>query len=147
MCYVPSWIESEGKIYYLTDKDVISYHEHKKPGQKINYNDFTGHSGIKAVLGVSGTDKENFPCPKEILDKILSGKMDNICRKAENIESWPKEMIPILAKLSQDDDYRVRWRVAENPNTPADILAKLSQDDDYHVRWGVAENPNYQEMV
>ena len=142
MCEVPSWIESEGSNYWLSDKDVIRWHEENKPGQNINWDDFTGHSGIKKVFGVSGWNKEGFPCPDQILNGMLSGKMNEICRHADNINSWPVEMLPVLTKLSTDEDTGVRWGVAENTNTPAEVLTKLSTDEYSGVRWRVAENTN-----
>ena len=142
MCQVPSWIETEtDEIVFLQDKDVIRFHENK--GTPINWNDFTGHSGIQCVYsGIEGKHKEGFPCPKEILNTMLSGKMREIIRHAENIQDFPKELSSVLAKLSTDENSHVRWRVAENPNTSKSVLAKLSTDEHWGVRWRVAENPN-----
>ena len=39
----------------------------------------------------------------------------------------------ILAILSTDEDWRVRWRVANNPNTPVEVSTKLFTDEDWTV--------------
>ena len=48
----------------------------------------------------------------------------------------------ILNKLSQDEDYYVRYWVARNPNTKPENLDVLSRDEYPDVRYWVARNPN-----
>ena len=143
MSYVPSWIVKGNSLFYLTDKDVVDYHNREKPGQQINWNDFTGHSGIRQIYpGLGGEEKEGFPCPKEMLKRLLSGKMKNICRNADNIHLWPVKMLPVLTMLSDDADACVRRAVAENPICSPELLTMLAADNDDNVRGAVAEHPN-----
>ena len=142
MCEVPSWIEAEdGKVIWLTDKDVID-HLQTQPNQ-ICWSDWTGHTGIRKVYSrLEGKDKEGFPCPEAILKDILSGKMNRICRVAENKAKWPVEMAPILTQLSKDENYLVRKCVSRNQNTPVEILTQLSKDESWDVRECVSGNQN-----
>ena len=54
-----------------------------------------------------------------------------------------KTPIPIIERLSKDEDYDIRVSVAKNPNTPVSILNKLSKDKDYYVRDYVYKNPRW----
>jgi len=141
MCHVPSWIKTNTKIYFLTDKDVTKHHENTN--EAINWNDYTGHSGIEKIYGVSGNHVEGFPCPPELMNALLSNKMYQICRHAENISEFPKEMARVLEILSTDEDSDVRCNVAENVNTPIEILTILSTDKNSWVRCNVAENVSW----
>ena len=48
----------------------------------------------------------------------------------------------VLAKLADNEDYRIRAGVASNENTSAEILARLAEDEDDFVREMVAYNEN-----
>ena len=49
----------------------------------------------------------------------------------------------VLARLAEDDDWRVRINVAENANTPVDTLCELSKDNDWHV--SLREHHNFRQ--
>jgi hypothetical protein len=50
--------------------------------------------------------------------------------------------IPVLGRLSVDQDWKTRTGVASNVACPPHILERLSQDFDLEVRWSVAANPS-----
>ena len=76
MCEFPSWIEKDGEVYFLTDKDVAERESdlsrQKEPA------DYVGHSAIGIVFKVQGEDKEGFPCHPEVARAIRDGKMNRL---------------------------------------------------------------------
>ena len=57
---------------------------------------------------------------------------------ARNINTDPAE----LARLSSDEDARIRANVARNPSTPQEALIRLASDKDARIRCVVASNPS-----
>lgn len=51
----------------------------------------------------------------------------------EGLASSIRMTADVLAKLSKDKDWRVRYVVAGNANTDSTTLAKLSKDEDSDV--------------
>ena len=76
MCEFPSWIEKDGEVYFLTDKDVAERESdlsrQKEPA------DYVGHSAIEIVFKVQGKNKEGFPCHPGVARAIRDGKMNRL---------------------------------------------------------------------
>ena len=73
MCEFPSWIEDEGQVYFLTDKDL------KLPEVSALAEDCVGHAAIQKVYpNLEGMQGEGFPCPKPIAAAIHAGKMKKL---------------------------------------------------------------------
>ena len=76
MCEFPSWIEKNGEVYFLTDKDVAERESdlsrQKEPA------DYVGHSAIGIVFKVQGKNKEGFPCHPGVARAIRDGKMNRL---------------------------------------------------------------------
>ena len=79
MCDFISWKEVNGKILFLTDKEVFSS-KGIEMSQNARHNDFIGHGAINEYFGINrgmGTERElrNFwdtdKLPKEIAEKLF----------------------------------------------------------------------------
>src|SRR3972149_1775635 len=70
MCEFPSWIEKNGEVYFLTDKDVAERESdlsrQKEPA------DYVGHSAIGIVFKGQGKNKEGFPCHPGVARAMLN---------------------------------------------------------------------------
>ena len=97
MCEFPSWIEKDGEVYFLTDKDVAERESdlsrQKEPA------DYVGHSAIGIVFKVQGEDKEGFPCHPEVARAIRDGKMNRLM----NLGGYKKVSINKNGKLHCTD--------------------------------------------
>lgn len=71
MCEFISWIEKDGGIFFLSDKEVFS-EEGKESLKGCEHNDFLGHGAIRSFYDIKGgVDKEkrdfwNGDLPKEL---------------------------------------------------------------------------------
>ena len=100
----------------------------------------------KYVRGMKGDEREDFlvqllefePSP-EILAKLSDDEGFRVRRDVAGNPSTPPQ---ILVKLSDDKDVYVRIAVARNPSITPQILARLSDDKDVYVRIAVAGNPS-----
>lgn len=71
----PSWIDSKGTIYFVTDKDLDDH--------EIPIVDGIGHDAIQKVFHrVKGKRRKGFPCPREIAEAIEAGKMNRMKKLA-----------------------------------------------------------------
>jgi hypothetical protein len=74
MCNFPSWIKADGKVYFLTDKDLVHFN-------KENESDAVGHYGLRTVYpGLIGKEGKGFPCPPEIVTEINRGNMARLMK-------------------------------------------------------------------
>ena len=76
MCEFPSWIEKDGEVFFLTDRDVTE-RESDLSRQKAPA-DYVGHSAIRIVFNVEGEDKEGFPCHPGVAKEIRNGHMNKL---------------------------------------------------------------------
>ncbi len=75
MSEFPSWVRMKGKVYTFYDKDITDINSATIWVDVCNY---YGHSAIRKFFNIpagEGEDGENFPCPKEIAQAILNGKL------------------------------------------------------------------------
>ena len=97
MCTFPSWIESEGQVYFLTDKDL---REHV-----IDLQDGVGHHAIEKVYGVKGDHIEGFEnVPKKFVQTIHSGA----CRKMMEYSGY-KSLHFKDGLLHREDGPAIEW--------------------------------------
>jgi len=76
MCNFPSWIEAQGRIWFLTDKDL---HCPVFAGKQDI--DLVGHDAIVQMYGaLGGIEGEGVPCPPEVTAAIKAGKMARLMR-------------------------------------------------------------------
>ena len=60
MCEPISWIEKDGELFYLTDREVFSKHGREVFGAKHKDNDLLGHNAIRLYWNLKGgTQHEN----------------------------------------------------------------------------------------
>lgn len=83
MCDLFSWIDDNGKIYYLTDDMVEA--KSQDLNEPICWHDWVGHTGIKNYFGFvklsKGFHKESIhTIPPVMVDDVNSGKMRNIMK-------------------------------------------------------------------
>jgi hypothetical protein len=75
MCDFFSWIEKDGKLYYLTDAMI----ESRWPNDEVR--DKIGHSAIEKYFGIKGEHKENaIDLPIEITREINKGHMTEMAK-------------------------------------------------------------------
>ena len=70
MCEFISWIEKDGKNYWLTDKDIRE--------KQWEFIDSVGHEAIEKYFGIEGGEHKETPLvfpPKEIVKDFQNGKM------------------------------------------------------------------------
>jgi hypothetical protein len=75
----------------------------------------------------------------EILDRLAVHSDWRIRFNVAQLRSNITEAV--LAKLSRDQDYRIRMAVAENPVTSVALLSELALDEHAMVRSAVAKHP------
>lgn len=100
-----SWFEIEkGKFAFLTDDDVIAWHENQGMGTKyIEWNNFVGHGGLMKVFGLPDKyqHQEGFVGMPEIIKRhIFDGKMNKLFSAAENLREATPEFIPLMRRLA-----------------------------------------------
>jgi hypothetical protein len=80
--------------------------------------------------------------PATALARLAAGPLEVQAGVAQNPSAAPALLqrlpLPLLHRLAQDHEPRVRRHVARNPRTPYGILVTLAQDADHDVR-SVAE--------
>lgn len=142
MCDCPSWIETEDKRnLFVTDSDVVSFHENQPGTEAIDWNDCCGHSFIQKVYGkqINSKNIEGFPCPPEIETALREGKMNRMLRSSvAHFHNWKNPPNSIFMFLAKDEYGSVRRAVAGHPSTPVDLLTVLAKDEDRDVRSAVA---------
>ena len=125
MCDWCSWIEKDGKIYFLRDDDIAA----KWPNEE--YRDNMGHSAIEIVYpeSIGGKHIESpIKIPKEIAVEVGRGKMDKMMRaggwagarysKNGNINSpWWKKVqaivkeCKIITYFSNSGEIKPEWKI------------------------------------
>lgn len=80
MCDMVSWIEKNGKNWFVTDADLEAFNE-SHPGNEISLYDSVGHSAVEKIWNVSG-DHMQFPMnknctmmPDDVFEAFHGGKM------------------------------------------------------------------------
>src|SRR3990172_11345606 len=103
MCEFPSWIEKNGEVYFLTDKDVAERESdlsrQKKPA------DYVGHSAIQIVFKIKGKNKERFPCHPIVAKAIRNGKMNRLM----NLGGYKKVSVNKNGQLHCTDGPAIKW--------------------------------------
>jgi len=121
MCDFPSWLEKDGEALFLTDDDIIAWHETNRQGQSINWHDFVGHSGIIKILGDNGGEhKELFPIHPDIAKAIREGKMDKMMR----LGGWANLNLDndtVLLEQFRHDEATIRLRMIGDPSQEAQV--------------------------
>ena len=85
MCEFISWVEHEGKIFFLTENDINSEYGKERLKERKD-NDFLGHGAIRTYYNLKpfeGMDRENRDfwdgdLPKEIAEAWNSGQLDGM---------------------------------------------------------------------
>jgi len=99
-----SWFKTKDGFLFLTDDDVISYHENKGNNTEyIKWDDYVGHSGLMKVYNLPNihAHQEGFVgMPLVGRKAILDGKMNKLFAHAGNLREATPEFIPLMRRLA-----------------------------------------------
>jgi hypothetical protein len=112
-----SWFHEDGGYIFLTDEDIVAWHENQGAGREhINWNDFVGHGGITKVFGVNHrAHHEGFVEMPDVIKKtIFEGKMDMMFAHASNLSEATPEFIPLMKRLANRFPF-VEDQLVRNP--------------------------------
>jgi hypothetical protein len=126
-----SWFHVDEGYIFLTDEDIIAWHENQGAGTtSINWNDFVGHGGISKVFGVNhSAHHEGFVGMPDVVRKtILDGKMDMMFAHATNLCEATPEFINMMKRLANRYP-NVESQLVRNPylNHNGQALTVLTQ--------------------
>ena len=132
MCDFISWVEKDGKLYYLTDAEVFSPKGRKRL-QGCRDNDFIGHGAIRKFFGIGnvrGVDREE----RRFWDGAFIPK--EIAAKIKNFDAYWGQMFS-CGKYFMNDDLRYiicdappKWKVEAWEQL---LKQKPSNDDLYRI--------------
>jgi hypothetical protein len=119
MSEMASWFKTKDGYIFLTDEDVIAYHENMGSSSKeIDWNDFVGHGGLMQVFRIPDrgqTHHEGFVDMPDVIRKtILDGKMDMLFAHAGNLREATPEFIPLMERLANRFP-KVKSQLRTNP--------------------------------
>jgi hypothetical protein len=114
-----SWFKTKEGYIFLTDEDIIAYHENNgESTESIDWNNFVGHGGLMRVFRIGDrgqTHHEGFvEMPDVIRKTALDGKMDMMFAHADNLNEATPEFIPLMQRLANRFP-KVKRALAENP--------------------------------
>lgn len=136
MSEMASWFKTRDGIIFLTDEDIIAWHEQRGKGTKeIEWRDFVGHQGICQVFNLNTYAHKHIEgfegMPGIIKKSILDGKMDMMFAHADNLKEATPEFIPLMQRLATRFE-KVKRQLANNPynlitkNCMPDIEMRMS---------------------
>ncbi len=119
MSEMASWFKVKEGIIFLTDKDVIAYHDRAGSStERINWYNFVGHGGMMKVFNIPDrgqTHHEGFVNMPDVIKKtILNGEMNMLFAHAGNLQEATPEFIPLMTRLAERFS-NVREQLRENP--------------------------------
>ncbi len=132
MSEMASWFDfKDGKFSFLTDDDIIAYHDRNGLNTRtIPWDDFVGHGGMMRVFNLKDkwTHEEGFVgMPLVIKKQILNGKMDMMFAHAGNLAEATPEFMPLMKRLANRFP-NVAAQLKNNPykDFKGDLDAKMS---------------------
>ncbi len=129
MCEYISWVESNGKVLFLTDKDIKIWNNAKDRPLQPDRSEIAGHGAIRLYYGTKNCDGINKECidfstpdnfPSQIVKAIKSGKMtyapipNGLLLDTVNAK-WRTEWNAVYAKRQPEwDAVDAKWQTEWN---------------------------------